>query len=362
MSKRPPAPGDQNLYQVGDTWYLKVQIGGQQVRESLRTTDQAEARLRRDRRIAELRGNLHSWPEAIGRWLEEFLPENVDPSTAERYAVSIGQIDPAMVTDTTTGRRVPLSELPLERITQKTVGEIVSWSKQQRDATNATLRRDLTALSSVLHASIGWGWRDDNPARTWDRSHIKERREPIVLPTAEEIERYCADVKPMWAAAVRFLVATGMRESEVFGLQRSQISADGTSITLTTTKARRARVVPLSPTGVGIVVGIPRHIKSSVVFWHGDGLPYRNVSSRHIQIRERLNAADEKAGRKRNPLKFRLHDLRHLFAVNYLRDGGSIYDLQLVLGHSSVKVTEMYLDYVDPTTRQRAMRFGGRSA
>ncbi|MBP2309274.1 hypothetical protein GBZ48_34610 [Azospirillum melinis] len=32
------------------------------------------------------------------------------------------------------------------------------------------------------------------------------------------------------------------------------------------------------------------------------------------------------------------------------------------IAHSSVKVTEMYLDYVDPTTRQRAMRFGGRSA
>lgn len=166
----------------------------------------------------------------------------------------------------------------------------------------------------------------------------------------------------MWAAAVRFLAATDMRESEVFGLQRSQISADGTSITLTTMKAWRAHVVPLSPTGVGIVVGIPRHIKYGVVFRYGDGLPYRNVPSRHIQIRERLNAADEKAGRKRNPLEFRFHDLRHPFAVNHLRDGGSIYDLQLVLGHSSVKVTEMYLDYVDPTTRQRAMRLGGRSA
>lgn len=57
--------------------------------------------------------------------------------------------------------------------------EIVSWSKQRRVAvTNATLRRDLTALSSLLHACVGWGWRDDNPARTWDRSHIKERRDP----------------------------------------------------------------------------------------------------------------------------------------------------------------------------------------
>jgi integrase len=49
-------------------------------------------------------------------------------------------------------------------------------------------------------------------------------------------------------------------------------------------------------------------------------------------------------------------DLRHLFAVNSLRKSGNIYDLQAVLGHSSIKTTEIYLDFLDPVTRQRAMR------
>lgn len=179
------------------------------------------------------------------------------------------------------------------------------------------------------------------------------------MPTAAEIERYCASVKPMWAALIRFLAATGMREAEAVGLTRSQIASDGTSITLTRTKGRRARVVPLCQKAGVILGGIPRHIKSQHVFWHDDGQPFRNVASRHIQICNRINAAEEKAGKGAEPLSFRLHDLRHLFAVNYLRDGGSIYDLRLILGHSSVKVTEMYLDYVDPVTRQRAMRVGG---
>jgi len=46
--------------------------------------------------------------------------------------------------------------------------------------------------------------------------------------------------------------------------------------------------------------------------------------------------------------------LRHVFAVNYLRAGGSIYDLQQVLGHSSVKVTEMYLAFLTPEEAQNA--------
>lgn len=40
------------------------------------------------------------------------------------------------------------------------------------------------------------------------------------------------------------------------------------------------------------------------------------------------------------------HTFRHTFAVSYLRAGGDIYQLSLLLGHSSVKTTEIYLkDY-----------------
>lgn len=59
---------------------------------------------------------------------------------------------------------------------------------------------------------------------------------------------------------------------------------------------------------------------------------------------------------------FSLHHLRHRFAVRYLKNGGSIYDLQGILGHGSVKTTEIYLDFLDPETRQRAMRTARGSA
>jgi len=39
--------------------------------------------------------------------------------------------------------------------------------------------------------------------------------------------------------------------------------------------------------------------------------------------------------------------LRHKFAVEWLKDTGDIYRLQRILGHSSIKTTEIYLDHVD---------------
>jgi integrase len=46
-----------------------------------------------------------------------------------------------------------------------------------------------------------------------------------------------------------------------------------------------------------------------------------------------------------------VHDLRHAYAIAEIRADRDIYDLSHHLGHSSVKVTEIYLGY----------RAGGRS-
>ena len=54
---------------------------------------------------------------------------------------------------------------------------------------------------------------------------------------------------------------------------------------------------------------------------------------------------------------FTFHHLRHRYAVDYLKGGGSIYDLQQQLGHSSVKTTEIYLAFMTPA-EQRVAKFG----
>jgi integrase/recombinase XerD len=137
-----------------------------------------------------------------------------------------------------------------------------------------------------------------------------ERCDPIVLPTDDDINALIAKCpNDMLRAIVRTLLWTGLRLEEAAGLQRRQIDDNREAITLEQTKRRKPRSVPMSAQVIGTLQALPVRIGCPYVFWHGEGERYRNLSSR-------LASIGKKAG-----VRFRRHDLRHRYAVDYLRDG-----------------------------------------
>ena len=91
------------------------------------------------------------------------------PATAKRYIVSIRQLHPHF------------EGLYLDQIKRVTISDYISGRKQA-GATNATIRRDLTPLSRMFACATNWEWVDINPVAQFDRSVIKERRDPIRPP------------------------------------------------------------------------------------------------------------------------------------------------------------------------------------
>ena len=78
-----------------------------------------------------------------------------------------------------------------------------------------------------------------------------------------------------------------------------------------------------------------------MLFRNRAGDPYANFASNFGQVIRRVAAEEQAAGRPFR--RFRVHDLRHGFAIRWLKAGGDIYCLSRHLGHTSVKTTEIYL-------------------
>jgi integrase/recombinase XerD len=206
----------------------------------------------------------------------------------------------------------------------------------------------------VLSVAVDEGWIEDNPAHAIDRGRIKERRDPMMLPQENSIAAVIA-AKSRFTDVAEFALETGMREAEILGLGHDRIDRDRRVAMLYETKTRRLRAVPLSALAMAIIDRQPQYLHSSFVFWRGDGASFKNFSS---QFYKHVTRVLQKALQSGCPLtRFRFHDLRHLFAVRFLREGrGGIYDLQQILGHASIKTTEIYLDHLTPDEKRGAMQ------
>ncbi|HEU4804470.1 MAG TPA: tyrosine-type recombinase/integrase [Nitrobacter sp.] len=280
-----------------------------------------------------------SWKAAVVSWAGQWKQLGIKSSTGSRYLVSLNQLRPW------------LDDKDVQQVDPTLLKEIV---KQRRKlASNATVRRDLTAISSVLGHCVDEDWIEENPAHMMDRSRFQEKRLPIVLPREASITQVLA-VGSRFIDMAALSRETGMREEEIAGLEHDRIDRKRMAASLEDTKGNAAREVPLTMKALEIIDHQPQHFKAGWVFWRGNGERFQNVASQFYATIRRVarKAAQEGMDFRR----FRFHDLRHLFAVEYLRQRrGTLYELQRVMGHKSIKTTEEYLAHLTPEEHHAAI-------
>jgi integrase len=150
--------------------------------------------------------------------------------------------------------------------------------------------------------------------------------------------------KPKGYWFVVLALYTGMRRGELFSLRWDQVDFSARLIVVNRsfcrilktdksyTKSGKVRYVPISDRLMHILKGVKvKNIESNVI-------PFSSI--------DMLNRDFEKLSKLSGNKKIKFHDLRHTFASSFLSGGGNIYDLQKILGHSTVQVTERYVHLV----------------
>jgi integrase len=129
-------------------------------------------------------------------------------------------------------------------------------------------------------------------------------------------------------------LTTGMRIAEIFGLAwgdllyREELIAVRAKL-----KGGKMRYVPMPPELAAEFRRYPAILGEDRIF------PPEPAAKRE---RQRVDKSFETILDLAGIQDFRFHDLRHTFASWYMMNGGDLYELAKILGHSNIKMTERY--------------------
>jgi integrase len=225
---------------------------------------------------------------------------------------------------------------------------------------NLTAVRGLSAGTAVRHfnvmhhmmekAATIWSMEtgiDRNPADQVEVKRPDDQRDRYLsgdelrrLKQALDDKTYCKGTKKLNKTFYRLrlivliAVTTGMRAAEIFGLGWSDVMyGEGLLAVRAKLKGGKMRYVPMPLELAGELRQFPVVIGEDRIF-----PPKAGATSG----RQRLEGSFEDLLQRARIENFRFHDLRHTFASWYMMNGGDLYELAKILGHSNIKMTERY--------------------
>jgi len=189
--------------------------------------------------------------------------------------------------------------------------------------------------------------------RDWDVEHIPYQKTAKKLPVVfnkKEIIALLNNIRNIEHHAIALtMYATGARLSEAIKLRIADIDSERMVIHIKEGKGFKDRIVMLSQY---LLKELRRYYKLSFpkplnYLFPGEEMQ-RPMSARNVQYF--INKAVARANIKK---KASSHTLRHSFATHLLENGVNIRKIQKLLGHSSLKSTEIYThiakDFVNKT-------------
>lgn len=333
-------PKPSNLYQRNGIFYARIQVAGAERRVSLKTADRREAQRRLRNFLAEnspYHGTIRrSFDDVIAGFLEE-ARTRLKPKTVKRYDTSAMQL------------AAKWAGQWWDQVTKQSVVEYID--ERKRDGVKIpTIKRDLTVLSQAAEWAMERGIGGINPVQQIGKRQMRHKKWAFVRPDQKSIDTTISKAYGNLRPLASFLRHSGMRLDEAATLTWEQIDMARRVATLHDTKNGSERGVSLNAEAIAILKGQPQ--KAPYPFASRDGEPYKQASTNWQEAKKRAQITAQKEGWRYTT--FRLHDLRHIYAIDYLASGGNLYALQKQLGHSTIRQTEEYLKFLTPEEAEKS--------
>lgn len=212
----------------------------------------------------------------------------------------------------------------------------------------ATVSRCLASLKSLYLFAMSEDEIDDNPIFLI-KVEKAERKLPQIL-TGKEVEllleqprvsemKGCRD-----KAMLEVLYATGIRVSELIGLNIEDVSLSGGFIRCES--SGKVRIIPLYPEALTALNDYITDVRAKMVASPAERSLFVNISGERMSRQgfwKIIKYYQEKAQIKKDITP---HTLRHSFAAHLLENGADLRSIQEMLGHSDISSTQIYAQLV----------------
>lgn len=218
-----------------------------------------------------------------------------------------------------------------------------------------TYVRSLRAFFSWLHRE---GYTEDNIL-----ADLKPPKAPVKyveVLTDEEVRMILACLDSDIASGCRdkailiTLLDTGLRLSELTSLKLADAHIDQGYLKVMG-KGSKERIVPIGGLAEKVLLRYIYHFRSEPLST-GDDTVFLTLEGRSMSnnaIKMIFKRIVKKSGVKR----FHAHLCRHTFATNYLINGGDVFSLQQILGHTTLEMVRRYVTLASAQVRVQHRKF-----
>jgi integrase/recombinase XerC len=288
----------------------------------------------------------------LAAWIERFLSHlqysgDASPHTVRNYASDLYQLH-EFLTHTPDGDSRPEPEM--HQIDHLTIREFLGILYRRGNG-KASVARKLASIRSFMKYLTVQGAIPSNPAQSVS-SPKQEKRLPefLTADTVKELLENSPASKPLELrdrAILELFYATGIRVSELVGLDREDLDLDSGFIRVLG-KGRKERMAPFGSKALEALQayfpiwnelrakGHPAGKKRS-----GDPI-FLNFRGERLTTRGVARIVDRNVSRLAMKLHVHPHMLRHTFATHMLNAGADLRAIQELLGHESLSTTQKY--------------------
>lgn len=249
------------------------------------------------------------------------------------------------------------SSLGCKRLSELTSQVLDEWVRNhiKRRYKPGTINKHIFLLNRILNVAQNWGML----THTAHKNCVIKR-----LPTGDFRQRFLSEGElhalldacqreqhPFLYLFAKLLILTGARSSEARLARWRDFDLQSCIWNVPVTKNGRSRRIVLSSAAIAVLTDIKAQAER-LYLPHGIN-EYIFINPRLKKPYETFHLAWDRARRRVGLSDVRIHDLRHTYASLLINRGSSIYEVQRLLGHHHVSMTERYAHLLPNTLAER---------